>query len=579
MKMIKILLTLIVCSLLSIPQLSQAQTLINEDCDSVQCMHVYYNQNDDGNETIWAGPHALENQPLIQNFMNTAFGYSAMQNIVGTSSPLMGIKNTAFGSKALMGLDVGVTGGVFNTAVGAAALLRITDGHYNTAVGASSMSGNTTGFYNTAVGLEALRGMGPVIYQTGNYNAALGTYSLWNNHDGSRNTAVGTFAGHAGWRNGGWTGTEPHNTEPIRGEDNISGSDNIYIGYMSGPAATGLNSSIALGTNAIVTGNNQMVVGSNYSGDSRGLVTESYWGSGVTSTGPQSFSFNATGGKGTNVPGADLILAGGKSTGSANSGKIFFNTASSGAAGTNQNALVNRMVIDSGGRVGIGASNPGAVVTDGNGILLQVTRPSGWNYIKVKAGDEAGLQFETSVSGKKALIYQNLSGGLGFNSNGANRMYIAPTGNIGIGTDTPNYPIQMASGAYVTAGGVWTNASSREYKENISDFSADKAIETLKGLTPVEYNYKVDKEEKHIGFIAEDVPEIVATKDRKGLSSMDIVAVLTSVVKEQQKIFGEQKKTIAEQHKEMSEMKQKLYELDRELKLKGTVAMLDTQMH
>jgi hypothetical protein len=35
-----------------------------------------------------------------------------------------------------------------------------------------------------------------------------------------------------------------------------------------------------------------------------------------------------------------------------------------------------------------------------------------------------------------------------------------------------------------------------------------------------------------VGFIAEDVPELVATKDRKGLSPMDIVAVLTKVVQD-----------------------------------------------
>ncbi len=37
-----------------------------------------------------------------------------------------------------------------------------------------------------------------------------------------------------------------------------------------------------------------------------------------------------------------------------------------------------------------------------------------------------------------------------------------------------------------------------------------------------------------MGFIAEDVPELVATSDRQGLSAMDIVAVLTKVVQEQQ---------------------------------------------
>jgi hypothetical protein len=42
------------------------------------------------------------------------------------------------------------------------------------------------------------------------------------------------------------------------------------------------------------------------------------------------------------------------------------------------------------------------------------------------------------------------------------------------------------------------------------------------------------------------VPELVATKDRKGLAPMDIVAVLTKVVQEQQKTIEELKREVAE---------------------------------
>ncbi|HEX6641186.1 MAG TPA: hypothetical protein VF215_08730, partial [Thermoanaerobaculia bacterium] len=41
--------------------------------------------------------------------------------------------------------------------------------------------------------------------------------------------------------------------------------------------------------------------------------------------------------------------------------------------------------------------------------------------------------------------------------------------------------------------------------------------------------------EMNVGFIAEEVPDLVATADRKGLSSMDVVAVLTKVMQEQQR--------------------------------------------
>ncbi|MBF0338695.1 MAG: tail fiber domain-containing protein [Nitrospirae bacterium] len=113
------------------------------------------------------------------------------------------------------------------------------------------------------------------------------------------------------------------------------------------------------------------------------------------------------------------------------------------------------------------------------------------------------------------------------------------SGYLGIGTVTPSHPLQMGSGAYVTTGGVWTNASSREYKENIEELSSNDAMLALNYLKPVTFNYKTDKTDHHIGFIAEDVPDIVATKDRKGLSPMDMVALLTKIVQEQQKTIAE----------------------------------------
>jgi hypothetical protein len=115
------------------------------------------------------------------------------------------------------------------------------------------------------------------------------------------------------------------------------------------------------------------------------------------------------------------------------------------------------------------------------------------------------------------------------------RVTIDASGNIGIGVSAPTSPIQHSNGATLSVGGVWTNASSRELKQDICDLNTADALGVLKEMNPVTYSYKIDPTEHHVGFIAEDVPDLVATKDRKGLSAMDVVAVLTSVVKEQQK--------------------------------------------
>lgn len=142
-----------------------------------------------------------------------------------------------------------------------------------------------------------------------------------------------------------------------------------------------------------------------------------------------------------------------------------------------------------------------------------------------------------------------------FNVMGTPALFIDQDGDVGIGTASPTNPLQMGSGAYVTSGGVWTNASSRAFKEDIADLPLGKAVEALRGLDPVTFRYKREPDETHVGFIAEDVPNLVATKDRRGLSAMDIVAVLTKVLQDQQAQVKEQQSEIEALQAELKELR------------------------
>jgi hypothetical protein len=124
------------------------------------------------------------------------------------------------------------------------------------------------------------------------------------------------------------------------------------------------------------------------------------------------------------------------------------------------------------------------------------------------------------------------------------RAIIDNEGFFGIGVANPAFPIEHSSGAHLTAGGIWADASSRGFKQDIENLDSNEAMQALKGLQPVRYAYKVDPTEHHVGFIAEDVPDLVATKDRKSLSPMDIVGVLTKVVQQQQSTIDELKARI-----------------------------------
>ena len=179
----------------------------------------------------------------------------------------------------------------------------------------------------------------------------------------------------------------------------------------------------------------------------------------------------------------------------------------------------------SGGNVGIGTSSPTARVEVSSNSTVN-------NQYYGLTDTNSGHRYSTGINslGKYFLFHENTN---------KIRLVVDSSGNVGIGKTTPNHPLEMASGAHVTAAGVWTNASSREYKENIHDLTTEEAMTALKDLKPTRFNYKVDKEDEYLGFIAEDVPELLASKERKGLSPMDIVAVLTKVVQEQQKKIEE----------------------------------------
>jgi hypothetical protein len=102
--------------------------------------------------------------------------------------------------------------------------------------------------------------------------------------------------------------------------------------------------------------------------------------------------------------------------------------------------------------------------------------------------------------------------------------------------------------------------SSRAIKDKIVDLDSDQALAALKALTPVEFVYKDDpSEEPRLGFIAEDVPELVAAPDRQSVPIMDVFATVTSVARRQQRAISQQRQSITDQSREIDEQ-QKTFE-------------------
>jgi len=183
----------------------------------------------------------------------------------------------------------------------------------------------------------------------------------------------------------------------------------------------------------------------------------------------------------------------------------------------------NSQIFDDGNFVGIGTTDP-----------QQRLEVNGSIQIHEQNSSVAGLMI-TQSTGDTGYILHNRASTLTIGAGSVDRLTIDRNGNVGFGVSRPTHPIEMASGAHVTAGGVWTNSSSRQRKENIAELSVEEALQALADLQPVQFRYKNDAEESYVGFIAEDVPDLVAMDDRQSLSAMDIVAVLTKVVQNQQR--------------------------------------------
>jgi Chaperone of endosialidase len=205
----------------------------------------------------------------------------------------------------------------------------------------------------------------------------------------------------------------------------------------------------------------------------------------------------------------------------------------------------DKMTIDDAGQVSI-ASN----LSFGSSTRQMVDL---WNKeygIGVQSGTtyfRSSSNFAWFLGGAHNDEFNNPGGGVKLMSlNGAGDLCLSartnPTGNPGLSpcralVDGGNTLIVNFGGDYSNGVEIFNGrfTSSREYKENIADLSTQEAKIALKDLNPVKFSYKTDRSENlHLGFIAEDVPDLLAAHDKRSIGPLDVVAVLTKVVQEQQ---------------------------------------------
>jgi FtsZ-binding cell division protein ZapB len=228
------------------------------------------------------------------------------------------------------------------------------------------------------------------------------------------------------------------------------------------------------------------------------------------------------------------------------------------------------------GKVGIGTTTPNAKLhIEGGSNLNAVLRTTGAGaYYNTRSPAVAWNGIWNGTDGVPTTWFTGMDGGGNWvvaNSSWNQRLVVAPGGNVGIGTTSPNatYLLHVNGKA---AGTSWTNLSSREYKEDIRYLGREEERAMLERLARTNLaTYRFRKEHggdgsRQLGFIAEELPPEVLAADGKGVDTYELLAYAIGAVKAQQAELKAQQAELKAQQAELRTQQAELKAQQAELK-------------
>lgn len=216
----------------------------------------------------------------------------------------------------------------------------------------------------------------------------------------------------------------------------------------------------------------------------------------------------------------------------------------------------NSMVIDN-GNVGIGVDDPKQKL-----VVAGDTTIKGSTTLATSVGDN--IKVGIGIEQPKAKLHIQTAGTKPFlltDRDSTDRLSIEFEGKDGI-------VLKGKDNAYVNvvpelrANNI-TVTSSRSLKENIAILSNREAQAVIQSLNPVKFTYKADQTQTlRWGFIAEEVPELLASVDKQAIHPVDIIAALTQLIKEHQDKIKSLTQLLQEQGQTISTLEEKVQRLE-----------------
>ncbi len=260
----------------------------------------------------------------------------------------------------------------------------------------------------------------------------------------------------------------------------------------------------------------------------------------------------------------DLVGSGGSMSGTTTSTKTELGTSAT-AAGSNAAAVGGSATASGSSSSAVGASSTASGVSAT--ALGASSTASATNSVAI------GNSSQASQTGSLAIGVSAQASGVNSVAIG-NSATASATGAIAIGSSvtvsTTNEARLGSSGAYLSAGGVWTDASDRRLKKDIFDLRY--GLNEVLQLRPVHYT-AISDSSRHVGFIAQEVrdviPEAVSGKEgdlkkgeNLGLEYGNLTSVLVNAMKELYSMFlgqearvTELESTLAAKDREIQELK------------------------